>query len=351
MGKPKSKLNVVGGTDNVGDEELRQWLENYIEAHPHHPTKVLQRADHIGASRTALDAFLKGTYFLPKPAGMGVDPTNSQTERLIRAYRDKTEGAYWGGIKNSFIETRLWQQFQYLCNTTIKEKAITIGYGKPGVGKSRALRQYRTEKQTTMPIEILCSANITPKYFAEKIGTELNLNTRLSLPKLEDAIADKLQKTERLIFVDQANYLNERGLGTICYIWERVHIPIVLLGTKDLFDLFSTSSLTEDVRTQLSSRIAWHCEFLGLHLDEVKSILVEMLGEFATTAVVKQIFTLTGGKLDANGQTNVGSNHRQLEMLIPRVLAITEKRKDELHRNEITMENLIHHSWRKLITS
>jgi hypothetical protein len=58
-----------------------------------------------------------------------------------------------------------------------------------------------------------------------------------------------------LVFVDQANYPRERSLGTLCFLWEKRHIPIVLVGAKTLFDNFYQSKLTEDVRGRLTSRI------------------------------------------------------------------------------------------------
>ena len=333
------KLKIVGDAKNVGNEELRLWLEKYLDEHEHFSTKELSRSDHIGVSRTALDAYINGTYFVSKEmGGHGVNPENTQIEKKIQTYRERVEGVIRGGVRNSYLETRLWQQFQYLCKTAIDERAIVIGYGKPGVGKSRAIQQYKTEKMTTMPIEILCSRNITPKYFAQKIAKDLGLNHRPSLAELEDMIAEKLKKgAPRMLIVDQANYLDERALGTICYVWERTKMPIVLLGTKDLFDLFMQSSLTEDVRVQLSSRIAWHCPFVGLSIEEVKSIVTTMLGKYATDEVVKQIIDITHG------------NHRHLEMILPRVNAIFQANEHFLETGEVHIEALIQKAGARLM--
>jgi DNA transposition AAA+ family ATPase len=189
-----------------------------------------------------------------------------------------------------------------------------------------------------MPIEILCSRNITIRYFVRKIAMELGLNDRLPIAELEDMIADKLKKgAPRMLIVDQANYLDERALGTICYIWEKTRIPIVLLGTKDLYNLFMQSSLTEDVRVQLSSRIAWHCPFVELGVEEIKSIVQQLLGKYASNEVVKQIFDITGG------------NHRHLEMMLPRVAAIFEKNEDELQAGRVPIETLIQKAGRRLM--
>jgi DNA transposition AAA+ family ATPase len=335
----EATLKIVGGTKNLGDEELRLWFVDFVKDHPHLTTQRLSGSDHTGVSRTALDAYLEGTYFISKDmGGLGVNPETSQIEKKIRAYREKVEGVVRGGVTNGYLPTRLWKQFEYLCKTAIEEKAIVIGYGKPGVGKSRALQQYKTEKMTTMPIEILCSANITTRYFVQKIAKELGLSPRPPIAELEDLIAEKLKKgAPRLFIVDQANYLNEKGLGTICYLWEKTRIPTVLLGTKDLFELFMQSSLTEDVRVQLSSRIAWHCPFVELSVDEVKSIVRKLLGKYATDAVVKEILDVTHG------------NHRHLEMILPRVNAILQANEESVTRGDVSVETLVQRAGRRLM--
>ncbi len=325
-----AKLKIVGSAKGIGDEELRIWLENYIEQYPHLSTIELSRTDHIGVSRTALDSYLNGTYFVSKEAGgLGVNPQNTKIEAKIRAYRDKVEGTVRHGYTNSFLETRSYQQFQHAAKTAIEENVIVVVYGKPGLGKSRCLQEYSTAKMTTMPIQILCSANITTRYFAQKIAREIGLDDKPPTAQLEDNIAGKLKRNPRPLFVDQANYLNEKALGTICYLWEKSRFPIVLIGTKDLFELFMTSRLTEDVRAQLSSRVAMHYPLMELSIEEVKTICKRALGAHATDEAVAKLFNLTNG------------NHRHLDMLVPRVRELANRNDDALRVGTITMSNII----------
>jgi len=324
------KLKIAGGAQNVGDEELRIWLKNYVEEHPHLTTVILARLDHIGASRTALDAYINGTYFVSKElGGHGVNPKNTQVEAKIRAYREKVEGTVRHGYINSFLETRSWLQFQHACKTAIEENVIVVVYAKPGVGKSRCLQEYSTVKMTTMPIQILCSANITTRYFAQKIARECGVDDKLPTAQLEDKISERLKRNPRPLFVDQANYLNEKALGTICYLWETARIPIVLIGTKDLFELFMTSRLTQDVRAQLSSRVAMHYPLMELSVEEVKTICKRALGEHATAETVQKIFSTTNG------------NHRHLDMLLPRVSASIRKNEEEIEKGNVLIPVLV----------
>lgn len=325
-----AKLKIVGGGKQLGDEKLRQWLENYLKEHQHLTTNDLARADHIDASRTALDAYLAGTYFISKEnGGSGVNPENSKLEKKIRAYQEKVEGTVRHGYKNTFLETRSWAQFQHACKTAIEENVIVVVYAPPGVGKSRSLQQYKTTKMTTMPVVILCSANITTRYFVQKIARAIGLDDTPPTAKLEDLIIERLKKNPRPIFVDQANYLHEKALGSICYIWEEAKIPFILIGTKDLYEIFTTSRLTQDVRAQLSSRVAMHYPLMELSVQEVKTICKRALGDKANDDTVAKLFNLTHG------------NHRHLDMVIPRVRELADKNAEDLSRGKIDMDDII----------
>ena len=51
------------------------------------------RSQFIGVSRSALDAYVKGRYFLPtKQGGEGIKPATSNIEHAIRAYRERPGG-------------------------------------------------------------------------------------------------------------------------------------------------------------------------------------------------------------------------------------------------------------------
>jgi DNA transposition AAA+ family ATPase len=339
MTKRETKIQLVGAPP-PGDEELRRWLTAYVKEHPHHTTAVLSRKNYIGVSRTALDAYIEGSYFLPKESGgMGVSPSNSGIEKRVRAFREQVEGTVRHGYANTFVESRSWQQLQHACNTAISENVIVVVYGKPGVGKSRCLSEFAVRKMTTAPVLMLCSANVTTRYFVQRIARELGIDDRPPTAKLEDMIAERLKRNPRPIFIDQANYLNEKALGTICYVWEQARVPVVLAGTKDLFDLFNTSRLTEDVRAQLSSRVAMHYPLAELSVAEVKAIIQRALGAEASEEVISQIYNVTGGV------------HRHVDMIIPRIndLKSREHIKEKLARGEITMGDIIQTAGRRLM--
>jgi DNA transposition AAA+ family ATPase len=331
------KLRVVGAGP-LWDEDLRLWLSDHIKELPHLNTKVLSRANQIGVSRTALDSYLEGTYFLPKESGgLGVDPKGSKMEKRIRDYRERVEGTVRHGYTNTFVETRSWFQVQQACNTAINENVIVVVYGKPGTGKSRSLTEFAVRKMTTSPVIVLCSANVTTRHFVQLIAQQLGLDDSQTTARLEVLVAEKLKRSPRPIFVDQANYLSEKGLGSISYIWEVARVPVVLAGTKDLFELFTTSRLTEDVRAQLSSRVAMHYPLAELSIKEVKAIIERAFGDDATEEVISQIFNATGGI------------HRHVDMIIPRINDLKTRNQSRLDTGEVTMTDIVTTAGRRLM--
>lgn len=321
------------------DEELRHWLETYIAQHPHLTTEVLSRSHSIGVSRIALDKYLEGTYFLFKEqGGEGNSRDDSTIESAIRAYRERVELPSRFGYGKAFVSTYTWFQVKHACTLAVEENIIVLIYGKPGIGKSRCLKEFAQNSLYTPPVLFQCSRNITPVYFLQKIALELGVNERQKLPRLEDALAEKLKRYPRPLFIDQANYLNEKSLGSVCYIWEMAHIPIVLSGTKNLYDLFTTSPLTEDVRAQLSSRVAMHYLLAELSLAEAKAIIQRALAEDATDEIVAQIFSITGGI------------HRHLDMILPRILDLKSRNEEELKAGKITLREIIMTAGSRLMT-
>lgn len=313
----------------AGDEELRSWLSRYIAKRPQHTTVVLSRSQYIGISRKALDAYLNGTYFLPKDeGGMGGDPATSRVEEAIRRFRERIEIA-GRCLDNRFLETRCWRRLEQACSTALLENVIIVVYGKPGSGKSRCLAEYASRHLVTAPITLLCSANVSPHYFMQKLAAAFGYTLHASTGKLEDIVAERLRRTPRPIFVDQANYLDERSLGSLCYIWEKAQIPIVLVGTQSLYDAFNSSHLTRDVRAQISSRVAMHYLLSELTLGEAKTLIGEMLGKDATDETVTRIYNLTGGSF------------RHLELFRPRYEELKRINREELRSGEVKMDEII----------
>jgi DNA transposition AAA+ family ATPase len=327
MSEPHEQSNE---TETTGDEKLRDWLAEHIDNHPHRTTAILSRAEHIGISRRALDDYLAGRYFLPKEeGGQGINPVESKIENAIRTYRHRVEGTPRHGYANGFTLTRTWERLQEACSIAVNENSIVLVYGRPGIGKTRCLMEFVLREMGTVPVSIMCSRNITPLYFVERLARELKIPKSGKIAEIEDRIVEALIRLPRPIIADQANYLSEKSLGSLCYIWEKACVPVIMSGTKELINLFTTSRLTESVRAQLSSRVSWHYLLPELSVGETKALVGVALGSKATDEVVAQIHNLTGGV------------YRHVDMLIPRILDLKERHWEKLEAGDVSMKDII----------
>jgi DNA transposition AAA+ family ATPase len=312
------------------EEALRRWLADYVAAHPEHTTAVLARADFIGISKRALDAYLSNRYFLPREeGGEGAHPATSRLEPAVRAFRSRVQSLAQHGNLGDFAETGAWKYLQHACDTAINENAIVVIYGRPGVGKTRCLLEYAGRRLAVLPISLLCSPNTTVTSFIKQLANLVGAPTRQQLHLTEEEIALKLRRAPKPLFVDQANYLGEQALGTLCFLWERQRLPIILTGTKHLYDTFFQSRLTEEVRGQLSSRIALHYLLPELTQTETRAILQQALGADATEEVITLIHGVTGGVF------------RSIDMMIPRLLELKQRNHQNLADGTIKMQDLV----------
>jgi len=342
LDETRGSVNIVGGSGSSHDEALRLRFERFMSEHPHLTTSVLDKEHSIGVSKTALDLLLKGEYFLRGgPGGAAVNPKASRIESKVREYLDRMENTNADGSGIGFVRTVLASQLEYACSTAIEENIIVVAYGSPGHGKSVSLQQYVLDRMTTPPIRILCSRNITPGYFVRRLASELRLKNLGCIPETEDRIAESLIKNKRVIFVDQANYLDERGLGTICHIWERARVGIVLAGTHQLYELFSMLTDREDIKAQLSSRVAMFVPLKGLSLEEVKPVVQKTLGRRATAAVVAAVFNAISSNQRSTTGTYQVANFRNLSFLLPRLKALFDKNAEAIAAGDLKAEDLV----------
>lgn len=112
----------------------------------------------------------------------------------------------------------------------------------------------------------------------------------------------------------------------------------MLASTKALYDRFTTSRLTEEVRAQLASRVGVHYLLPELTVKEVKTIVERALGQEATDEVIAEIYNV------------MGAIHRHVDMILPRILDLKERNQDKLAGGEVRMRQIIRTAGSRLMT-
>lgn len=321
MKKSTARLQVVPEKGAPYDENLRLWLERYLEETGLSTTEF---ASLCGGSRTLYDDYLKRTYFgVADPKSGNVRTTkNSKLEPMLRAYRARVEGPN-AAQKTDFVKTTGWHQLRTAIETAIDENSITLVTAVYGNGKTTCVHEFMFKKLKRPFVLILCSPNVTVRYFLQKIARQLfgkNKPLPYTIPELEDLIVEHLTNHPRVIVIDQANYLPAKALGSITYIWEASRAPVTLVGTPTLRQNFQALGMSSDESGQLASRVAAEYVLTGLDLGTVKGICQRVLGEKTATApLVKRIWESIGGKIDKDDNDLMCANFRALEFRLRRL--------------------------------
>lgn len=98
-----------------------------------------------------------------------------------------------------------------------------------------------------------------------------------------------------------------------------------------------SSRLTEDVREQLSSRVALHFMLSELMSAEARALIEKILKEEATEQNFALVYKLTGGRF------------RNLEFFHPRYAELRELNKEPLKRGEVQAGKIIKMAAARLI--
>lgn len=206
----------------------------------------------------------------------------------------------------SFIKTKEYGRFKEFCDACAKYKYIGICYGSPGVGKTRAARQYTnwdiidpllenvSFREVIEPLDrpfdpiitssdsiFLTSPTVRPisiernlTKLAEnlelvKVGiqsTENQLSTEARYKALEQVIKRSSLATVKLVIVDEIDRLKMPTLEILRDIYDQNNIGMVLIGMPGIEKRLSRYP-------QLYSRIGFAHEFKRMSKTEMSYIL------------------------------------------------------------------------------
>lgn len=326
------------------DVELQLWLETYVKDHPHINLKKLSSSEFIGQhgyiNESTLRLYMEGRYYLAKEkGGFGTQyKSDNNIERILREFRARIDSQLYLGHGKEFIETKTWRQVQHACTVAIKENEIVVVWGKYGIGKTRSIREFADRNLQRQPMYILCSALVTPRSLLKRLATEFRIQGTggKSMDELLDLIAKRLQRQPRAIFIDQANYLDRKGLGILCHLWEVAKTPILICGTQTLFDNFHADGRTvSDELGQLASRVRVFIPLAELSLKETVSIVKRYLPDF-DEAYVEHVYDVTR------------HNHRHLDKGMPDLIAIWNHERERVRSGEVKIEDIVGRAFARL---
>ena len=115
----------------------------------------------------------------------------------------------------------------------IKQRALMKIVGKSGTGKTTAINAL--SKKLPQSIVITAFAGMNKKDLLESIAFKLGvMPKRTGISHLIEAIKDGLSGGNRVLIIDEANFISTVSLEQIRYLQDMTKTPIILVGTENL---------------------------------------------------------------------------------------------------------------------
>lgn len=115
----------------------------------------------------------------------------------------------------------------------IKQRALLKIIGKSGTGKTTAIKALI--KKLPQAVLISSYAGMSKKELLENIAKKIKAQPeRVGTAHLMSAIKDALKGSDKVIIIDEANFISTISLEQIRHIQDETNTPIILVGTENL---------------------------------------------------------------------------------------------------------------------
>ncbi|TAK51473.1 MAG: hypothetical protein EPO24_15915 [Bacteroidetes bacterium] len=173
--------------------------------------------------------------------------------------------------KNAVVETKDLQSLQGILELTWKRFEISVNIAPFGSGKSKAATHYAALHEYAVYLEL--TSTTSPSSLIKHLAEAMNITGSLSGGKDEQlhAIIRSLQRTPRLLIIDEADNLQIRTLAILKDIHgseAEERCGVALVGTEKLKTLLQHPELG-----YLNSRVGIRFRMGGISFDEAKKIM------------------------------------------------------------------------------
>ncbi|MDD6910958.1 AAA family ATPase [Actinobacillus minor] len=220
-----------------------------------------QVAQLLGVSVATVSLYLKGEY------NGNVSDIDRKVDELIERDKAKVVEAKYNA---AFVPTLAARRGMEIMRFAHVEGEIKVIFGAAGLGKTEMLKQYAKENHSA----VLLSVNPTfnAKVLLRKLAEGIGANTQGTNADLFDNIVNKLAGSERVILVDEAEYLPTKALELLRRINDDSKVGVVLVGMPRL--LINLRGKNNEL-AQLYSRVGFACDLGNALSEEDLGLLAE----------------------------------------------------------------------------
>jgi DNA transposition AAA+ family ATPase len=171
--------------------------------------------------------------------------------------------------------TRNPREIAGVCELALKNAKLVVVVGHPGVGKTDTLKRWVARNPGAVMVR--ANGSMSAAGLCIRIGEALGLELKngMSLDFMLDSIVKDLRRTQRLLIVDEADYLATRSslrkVELLRTIYDESGAGMVLAGMPRLLDALTAGMSMRENLAQLYSRVAVMRRLHGFAEAEVRA--------------------------------------------------------------------------------
>lgn len=242
-----------------------------------------QVARQLGVSPSALSSYLKGDY-------------KGNSEAIDEAVKNWFVGLdYKKQVfveAPIFIETATAKQIWTTLNFAKILGTFSIVYGASGVGKTKAAQEFKRNNFNVWLITA-SPARSTLSEVLYEMALELNINDApRRKAKLSRLIAKKLNGTNGLMIIDEADHLPYDALEEIRIIQEETGVGIVLIGNDRVYNRLRGGANQQHEFARLWSRVAKKVSIQKSKKADVKAVATAWNLDISDTDLMTTLYAI-----------------------------------------------------------
>ena len=247
--------------DHTTNQNIKQEVERWIELNRASGATQASLARATGYTAGVISQLLAGKY----------NGDAASVERKVRQYI-ANYGVKPSASAQIWVETSQTRAAAGSVQSAIDERRMAALYGESGAGKTYFIRRFLGDRPNSIYLEIVRGQGT--RDVLREICAGLKIQPKKSNYQTFCAICDNIG--DRIIVIDQAEFLRSDTMEMIRGINDRTNAPIILIGIEKLLDVLNEHE-------HFKRRIKWKWHFTRVSDKEV-ALLCEAYGVSANLA-------------------------------------------------------------------
>ena len=250
-------------------------------------------ADKIDVAESTFSRYMKGDY--PNPTAI---------EDKIGEFLEKEEKRNSSFIKDSvgFAMTTISKKIINVLEYSYIQKVISCIYGDAGIGKTYTTKNWIANRNDIYFVTVTPTF-ATPRPFLKLLASKLKTSKTGAQDEVYLEIIEKLEGTDKMIIIDEAQHLTKKTLEIIRSINDSTSTAITLIGNELIYNKMLGKTQAEFA--QLFSRVGMQSHLLTdlFDIDDIKLVF-----QNASDEVVEYLLKVSRSKFGLRGATLLYTN-------------------------------------------